>query len=180
MSTVSRRDFVKVLAVFGSAMALPERLQGQPLPPAQEVIILPPDAITTSLKQFLWIGRIPVTEGFQFRLSYSGRFGGLLMPNDLPVVAIPPRSRLTIEITLLPSAFSRLLGDGLEGRTVEIAFMFPSDPLATIVSAYCASLNARFSSVDTDVISTEFEAVAEPRLIPVSLMPKYLAGLLKE
>lgn len=52
--SVSRRDFVKVMAVFGSAMIVPEALKAASLPPAQEVIVLPHGFIEVPDKPFLW------------------------------------------------------------------------------------------------------------------------------
>lgn len=178
-NNVSRRDFVKVMAVFGSAMILPETLRGASLPPPQEIILLPSTAIDTAPKTFLWIDRVPITEQYDFQFQHYSPIEPPYRMGEYRGFAdavVPTQQRIRINITSKPETFSKFFKLGLTNSAVEIAFMLPGDILANIVDGYCSGLEQSFSRDHVDLMRAEFEVVNEPRQIAASLMPKYLAG----
>lgn len=174
---MNRRNFIQGLAVFGSIMALPERLRSQPLPPAQNLIVLPPDALTTNVQSFIWIDRMPLTGAYRFELRLAQKLDPLFRVNDSfgsAVDLLPSRLDLQFELTTTSQDLSRLLRHAIGGVENEIIFMAPKDNYAQIVRAYIAGMTNGFDSDSADVVQVSWRAIKEPQQIAAAELPNYL------
>ncbi len=172
---MNRRAFVQAFAVFGSVMALPKTLLSTPLPPAQNLVVLPAEAATDGLKSFVWIDRTPLIGGYRFELRLSQRLHPLFNIADRrPFEVMPGQIDLRFELTTTPQELSRLLRYALRGAENEIIFKAPKDNHACITKAYLAEMSSGLSSLDADVVQVTWQGIEEPKQIAAMDLSDYL------
>ena len=172
---MNRRQFVQGFAVFGSIMAIPKTLLSKPLPPAQNLVVLPSEALTDDLKSFVWIDRIPLTGGYRFELRLSQQFQPLFRMSDArPFGVMPSQIDLRFDLTTTPQELSRLLRYAVAGAENEIIFKAPKDNHACVTKAYLADMSANLTSLDADVVQVTWQGLEEPKQIAAMDLSEYL------
>lgn len=172
---MNRRTFVQGFAVFGSVMALPKALLSKPLPPAQNLVVLPAEALTDDLKTFVWIDRVPLTGGYRFELKLAQKLQPLFrMTDGYQAGFLPSQIDLRFELTTTPQELSRLIGHAMSGVQNEIIFKAPKDNHAQIIRAYLSDLTSGMSAMEADVVQVVWQATEEPKQIAAIELPNYL------